>query len=80
MANVDELMDDEALRRFGYFDAATHPSLDRRVFQMGGIRSSRGPDLRSAAPTMGEGNDFVYGEILGLSAEQIESYREDAVI
>jgi hypothetical protein len=47
---------------------------------MGAIQSAHGPDLRSAAPTIGEANDFVYGEILGLTAEQIESYRKDAVI
>ncbi len=80
MADIDELMDDEALRRFGYFQSAAHAHLEERVFQMGAIRSVRGPNLRSAAPTIGEANDFVYREILGLSEAQIESYRNDAVI
>jgi len=29
---------------------------------------------------MGEANELVYGDILGLSSQQIESYRNDAVI
>jgi crotonobetainyl-CoA:carnitine CoA-transferase CaiB-like acyl-CoA transferase len=80
MSAVDELMEDEALRSFGYFQSAQHPYLGEREFQMGGIRSPRGPDLRGAAPTMGEANQLVYGDILGLSKQQIESYRNDAVI
>ena len=80
MADIDEVINDEGLRRFGYFQSATHPDLERRIFQMGGLQSALGPHLRSAAPTMGEANAFVYGEILGLSAQQIESFRNDAVI
>lgn len=80
MAAIDELMEDEALRSFEYFRAADHPSLGERQFQMGGIRSSSGPELTRAAPSMGEANDLVYREILELSEEQIETYRNDAVI
>jgi crotonobetainyl-CoA:carnitine CoA-transferase CaiB-like acyl-CoA transferase len=80
MADIDELIDDERLREFGYFESTAHPYLGERVFQMGGIQSARGPHLRSAAPTMGEANHFVYREMLGLSAEQIELYHNDAVI
>jgi len=80
MSAADELIEDEALRSFGYFRSARHPYLGEREFQMGGIRSPRGPDLRGAAPTMGEANELVYGDILGLSSQQIESYRNDAVI
>jgi benzylsuccinate CoA-transferase BbsF subunit len=80
LSATEELLDDEALRSFGYFQSAEHPNLGEREFQMGGIRSARGPDLRRAAPTMGEANDLVYGDILGFSEQQIETYRNDAVI
>ena len=80
MSAAEELLDDEALRSFGYFQSAQHPNLGQREFQMGGIRSARGPELRRAAPTTGEANEMVYGDILGFSDQQIQSYRDDAVI
>jgi crotonobetainyl-CoA:carnitine CoA-transferase CaiB-like acyl-CoA transferase len=80
MSATEELLDDEALRSFGYFQSARHPHLGEREFQMGGIRSARGPDLRRAGPTMGEANEMVYGDILGFSEQQIKTYRNDAVI
>nr|XP_061811366.1 succinyl-CoA:(R)-benzylsuccinate CoA-transferase subunit BbsF-like [Nerophis lumbriciformis] len=37
-------------------------------------------DIEKAAPTLGEDNNFVFGELLGIPQEQIDSLREDGVI
>jgi crotonobetainyl-CoA:carnitine CoA-transferase CaiB-like acyl-CoA transferase len=80
MLSPAELLDDARLNERGYFEKATHPLLNERVYQMGAIKSANGPVLRSSGPLLGEGNDYVYGELLGLSQDEISAYRDDAVI
>ena len=80
LSTAVELLADERLRNHGYYEAEDHPELGRREFQMGGIRSELGPRLRRAAPLIGEANDDIYGELLGLSAEQIQTLADEAVI
>ena len=36
--------------------------------------------INRAGPSYGEGNDYVYKEVLGLSTDDIESLRADEVI
>lgn len=80
MCTVVELLEDSALQRHGYFQAISHPELGTRNFQMGAIRSDVGPTLQRAAPLVGEANEYVYGEVLGLTPEQVAVLRDDAVI
>jgi crotonobetainyl-CoA:carnitine CoA-transferase CaiB-like acyl-CoA transferase len=47
---------------------------------MGPVKSASGPELRSAAPLVGEANDYVFGELLGMSDEEIGALREGVVI
>jgi crotonobetainyl-CoA:carnitine CoA-transferase CaiB-like acyl-CoA transferase len=80
LSTAVELLDDDRLRNHGYYEAEDHPELGRREFQMGGIRSEIGPRVRRAAPLIGEANEDVYGRLLGLSAEQIRTLADEAVI
>jgi benzylsuccinate CoA-transferase BbsF subunit len=36
--------------------------------------------IRHGAPCLGQHNDFVYGELLGLSASEIEQLRAEGVL
>jgi crotonobetainyl-CoA:carnitine CoA-transferase CaiB-like acyl-CoA transferase len=80
LSSAIELLEDERLHDHGHFQTVEHPKLGRRPFQMGAIRSELGPDLRRAAPLIGEANEDIYGGLLGLSAEEIRALEEDAVI
>jgi hypothetical protein len=80
MLSPAELLHDSRLNEHGYFEKATHSLLNERVYQMGAIKSANGPVLRSAGPLLGEANDYVYGELLGLTQEEVSAYRQDAVI
>jgi crotonobetainyl-CoA:carnitine CoA-transferase CaiB-like acyl-CoA transferase len=80
MATATDALGDERLRAHGYFQAADHPLLGEREFQLGPVASAAGPRLRKSAPLVGEANEYVYGELLGLSAAAISALREDVVI
>jgi len=44
-------------------------------------RMSRTPgELRTPAPTLGQHNDEVFGELLGLGADEIARLKEEKVI
>jgi crotonobetainyl-CoA:carnitine CoA-transferase CaiB-like acyl-CoA transferase len=80
LLTADELLADTALRAHGYYQEATHPLLGAREFQMGGIQSAAGPELRRAAPIFGEANNAVYGDLLGMSPDRIRELADEAVI
>jgi crotonobetainyl-CoA:carnitine CoA-transferase CaiB-like acyl-CoA transferase len=80
MATAADALTDERLRAHGYFQSARHDLLGDREFQMGPVRSAAGPHLKSAGPLVGEANDYVFGELLGLSTEEMDALRENVVI
>ena len=80
MATAADALADPRLRAHGYFQAAGHALLGDREFQMGPVKSDSGPELRSAAPLVGEANDYVFGELLGMSDQEISALREGVVI
>ncbi len=45
-----------------------------------GFRLSKTPDSQSAAPAMGQHNEYVYKEILGLSDDEIAELLIEKVI
>jgi crotonobetainyl-CoA:carnitine CoA-transferase CaiB-like acyl-CoA transferase len=77
---AEEMLADPALRARGYYQEATHPLLGPREFQMGGIQSPAGPELRRAGPMFGEANDDIYGGLLGMSPDHIRELAAEAVI
>jgi crotonobetainyl-CoA:carnitine CoA-transferase CaiB-like acyl-CoA transferase len=80
MRDAHELMTNATLRKHGHFQSATHKYLGEREFQMGGIKSDHGPNLRAAAPLLGEANDYVYHQLLGMTDDEIAAFRDDNII
>ena len=78
------LLADPHLRARGFFEATTHPTetgLGRREYIGRGWKLSA-CDVRIAgpAPRLGEANDYVLRELLGLSEDEIEEMRRCQVI
>jgi benzylsuccinate CoA-transferase BbsF subunit len=76
-----ELAEDPHLAARSFFVEKEHPEVGVR--QHAGIpwRMSDTPcEVRRAAPVLGQDNDYVYGELLGMSADQIADLKARQVI
>jgi crotonobetainyl-CoA:carnitine CoA-transferase CaiB-like acyl-CoA transferase len=82
--NARQLLGDPHLRVRGLFEKVEHPpesGLGAREYLGRGWKLS-GNDLRirKPAPSLGEDNHYVLGEILGLSTQEIDQLRQDGII
>jgi len=66
-----DLMEDRHLEDRGYFRRLKHRELGVVPYSGPPFRLSKTPDNQSAAPCMGEHNEYVFHEILGMSEEEI---------
>ena len=78
---VDEVMNDEHMHGRGMLEWMDHRDLGRVVMPRTPIRI-HGTDVAPSLPNprVGEHNDAIYGDWLGLSAERIAELRRDKVI
>jgi benzylsuccinate CoA-transferase BbsF subunit len=76
-----DLANDPQLKSRDFFVELDHPELGRTVSDAVPIRLSR-TEARylRAAPTAGQDDDYVYRELLGMSAGDIAALREQGVI
>ncbi|MDP6453286.1 MAG: CoA transferase [SAR202 cluster bacterium] len=81
--NVQDLMErDDQLAHRGYYVDAWHPDREVGTLRMDGIvpKFSDTPgEVRRAAPTIGEHNEYVFGEVLGLSSKRLRELQEAGV-
>jgi benzylsuccinate CoA-transferase BbsF subunit len=76
-----DLANDPQLRSRGFFVELDHPELGKAMSDAVPIRLSRTQArYRRAAPTLGQDNDYVYRELLGMSAGDIAALKEQGVI
>jgi len=79
--NCMDLHHDENLDAFGFWRWLEHKEMGHAVYEGLQHRMSRTPgDLRFAAPTLGQHNDEVFSQMLGLSAAEIDQLIKDSVI
>lgn len=81
VVNADELMNDAHLNERGFFLEIDHPEagLHRHAGQP--IRLSKTPARNyRPAPTLGQHHGYVFGELLGLSADEINDLERAEVI
>lgn len=78
-----ELLEDAHLKERGFFqridraEVGTHPY----PIPTAPMRFSRAPiSISKPAPFLGEDNDYVYGQLLGMSKEEIQSLVDDHMI
>ena len=76
-----ELLSDEHLQERDFFWEMDHPEVGPRKYCALPIKFSHTPaQKRRAAPCLGEHNEYVLGELLGLSRAEIDQLEESGII
>ncbi len=79
--DASDLANDPQLRSRGFFVELDHPELGRTISDATPIKLSETPAKYSrAAPMQGQDNDYVYGELLGMSEDEITKLRQYGII
>ena len=87
--NARQLMADPHFRQRDFFETVDHaadsgpqdPGLGQREYVGSGWKlASAGVTARSGAPRLGEANDYVLGELLGLDSEEIQNLDGQGII
>ena len=63
----------------GVLTRVTHPVVGERII-VGAPWKMEGAGVRGPAPLIGQHNDYVLGEILGMSSEEIDRLTQDGVL
>jgi crotonobetainyl-CoA:carnitine CoA-transferase CaiB-like acyl-CoA transferase len=80
--NPRDLTDhDPQISHRGTFFELDHPVIGPALFEGSPMQLSRsGADLWRSAPLLGEDNDYVFGDILGIDADRRRELAEAGVI
>jgi benzylsuccinate CoA-transferase BbsF subunit len=71
VSNFEDLVNDPQLAHRRHFQTVEHPVIGRHLVETNGMRFSRTPAaMRMPAPCLGQHNEYVYRELLGMSAEE----------
>ena len=82
LAHQQEMHTDEHLAARSFFSPITHPAAGTHLYPgpLGKLQhTADGPPFRPA-PTLGQHNEYVYKEIIGLSDEQYQKLVDDQAI
>jgi crotonobetainyl-CoA:carnitine CoA-transferase CaiB-like acyl-CoA transferase len=79
--SIAEVVDDEHLRARQAFVGVAHDEAGELTLLRPWVRFSETPaEIRQAGPRIGEHNEEVYGELLGLTADQLSELAREGVI
>ncbi len=79
--NLREVMNDPHMHQRGMLEWIDHPELGRIVVPTSPLRYHGADKVKTVpSPTVGQHNDEVYGNWLGLSADEIAGLRAEGVI
>jgi crotonobetainyl-CoA:carnitine CoA-transferase CaiB-like acyl-CoA transferase len=79
--DASDLAKDPQLKQQGFFIELDHPELGKTVSDAVPIRLSDTPARYTrAAPILGQDNDYVYGELLGLSEDELAKLKKQGII
>jgi len=77
----ERIDEDEHTRAWGLWPTVAHEKMGKvRVDGLPVHLSETDWELSHGAACLGQHNDFVYGDLLGLQSDEIESLREEGVI
>jgi len=78
--NFEDLTRDPQLAHRRHFREVEHRVIGKHLAETNGTRFSRTPEeIRMAAPCLGEHSEYVYRELLGMSAEEYSALLADGV-
>ncbi|KRC51978.1 LysR family transcriptional regulator [Leifsonia sp. Root227] len=81
VASIAEVAESPQIAARGMVQEIDHPTLGTLRLPGSPIKmSATPPTVRKAPPLAGEDNDYVYGAILGLSADEIDRLRHEGAI
>jgi crotonobetainyl-CoA:carnitine CoA-transferase CaiB-like acyl-CoA transferase len=75
-----EVLANEHLRQRGFIQELEHPTRGKFPIPGNPVRMSDSPTDLFRSPLLGEHNADVYGELLKLTAAEIETLKRDKVI
>ena len=79
--NAKELVEEPHLNERGLFEVVTHPEAGTHPYIGMYAKLSKTPaSIRMPAPCLGEHNQYVLGELLGLSLEEMTQLEEQEII
>jgi crotonobetainyl-CoA:carnitine CoA-transferase CaiB-like acyl-CoA transferase len=79
--NPKEVVEDPHLSERGFYEVITHPEAGTYPYAGMSWKLSKTPGrIRMPAPCLGEHNDYVYSEILGMSEEEVAELAEEEII
>jgi len=79
--SASDLAEDPQLKRRDFFIELDHPELGKTMSDAVPVRLSDTPaKYTRAAPTLGQDNDYVYGELLGLSPAELTELKKQGII
>jgi len=79
--DLGDVAHDEQLAARDHFVALAHPFMGPGLYEHNGFRLSGAPaGYDRAGPILGQDNDWVLGELLGLSAEEQEHLRAEGAV
>jgi crotonobetainyl-CoA:carnitine CoA-transferase CaiB-like acyl-CoA transferase len=80
-ATAKMLFEDAALREVGFLPVVEHPYLGRRaVIGVPWEFTRLDARIERAAPLLGEANEAIYGQLLGLTGERLEKLQRQGTI
>ena len=79
--NASDLAKDPQLKERGFFVELDHPQLGKTISDAVPIRlSDTAARYTRSAPLPGQDNDYVYGELLGMSEGELAELKEQGVV
>jgi crotonobetainyl-CoA:carnitine CoA-transferase CaiB-like acyl-CoA transferase len=79
--DAKELLEDPHLESRGFFETVTHPEAGTHPYIGMYAKFSKTPgSIRKPAPLLGEDNEYVFGELLGLSQAEMDRLVQDGII
>jgi benzylsuccinate CoA-transferase BbsF subunit len=79
--NAEDLAHDPQMKARNFFVDTIHPVLGTQTGDGLPVKFSRiEPEYKRAAPLLGQDNDYVYRELLGIEEQQYREYIDKGVI
>ena len=78
--DIKELIESEDMRRRGIIATVRHRDRGEVAIPGWPVRMSDNPVKTEVAPLLGEHNEEVYSELLGLGSEEVGRLREEGAI
>jgi crotonobetainyl-CoA:carnitine CoA-transferase CaiB-like acyl-CoA transferase len=77
----DLIEKDPQMKEYNFFKEMDHPEIGRIAYENVPFKLRNAPgEARWPAPCLGQDNEYVFGELLGLSKEEIQKLTDDKII